>query len=46
MMKSVKPSAVTPTTVGRYRKRYTEDGLAAITRRKADRIYERKTRRT
>ena len=31
-----------PTTVGRYRKRYTEDGLAAITRRKADRIYDRK----
>ncbi len=31
-----------PGTVGRIRKRYTEDGLAAITRRKADRIYERK----
>jgi len=27
-------------TVGRLQKRYTEDGLAAITRRKADRIYE------
>ena len=31
-----------PGTVGRTRKRYTEDGLAAITRRKADRIYDRK----
>ena len=29
-------------TVGRVRKRYTEDGLAAITRREADRVYERK----
>jgi len=29
-------------TVGRIRKRYTEDGLAAITRRKADRVYETK----
>ena len=31
-----------PGTVGRHRKRYTEDGLAAINRRKADRVYERK----
>jgi DNA-binding transcriptional ArsR family regulator len=31
-----------PGTVGRHRKRYTEDGLAAINRRKADRIYETK----
>jgi transposase len=31
-----------PGTVGRIRKRYTEDGLAAITRRKADRVYETK----
>jgi len=29
-------------TVARTRKRYTEAGLAGITRRKADRIYERK----
>lgn len=26
-------------TVGRTRKRYTKDGLAAITRRKADHVY-------
>lgn len=31
-----------PGTVGRIRKRYTEDGLVAITRRKANRVYERK----
>lgn len=31
-----------PGTVARIRKRYTEVGLAAITRRKADRVYERK----
>jgi len=31
-----------PGTVGRLRKRYTEDGLAAITRSKANRVYERK----
>ncbi|WP_224829605.1 helix-turn-helix domain-containing protein, partial [Saliphagus infecundisoli] len=31
-----------PGTVARFRKRYTEDGLAAIHRRKADRVYERK----
>lgn len=31
-----------PGTVGRHRKRYTEDGLAAIHRREADRVYERK----
>jgi transposase len=31
-----------PATVGRIRKHYTEDGLAAIHRRKADRVYERK----
>ncbi|MDB9274900.1 helix-turn-helix domain-containing protein, partial [Halorubrum ezzemoulense] len=31
-----------PGTVGRIRKRYAEDGLAAINRREADRVYERK----
>ncbi|WP_218927141.1 helix-turn-helix domain-containing protein [Halosimplex pelagicum] len=31
-----------PGTVGRVRKRYAEDGLAAINRREADRVYERK----
>jgi len=31
-----------PGTVGRFRKRYVEDGLAAIHRRKPDRVYERK----
>lgn len=31
-----------PGTVARIRKRYTEDGLAAITRREADRVYKRK----
>lgn len=30
-----------PGTVGRIRKRYTEDGLAAVNRREADRVYER-----
>lgn len=31
-----------PATVQRTRKRFTEDGLAAVERRKPDRIYERK----
>jgi len=30
-----------PGTVARIRKRYVEDGLAAINRREADRVYER-----
>jgi transposase len=31
-----------PGTVSRIRKRYAEDGLAAINRREADRVYQRK----